>query len=262
VDYLGESRRWPIVAAGSGLLDRTGTPKPMALQRQSWWSDKPVVHMVRRIAPAQSTSADPGFTPLDRRQVLFADWSPTEVRPEGEEIEVFSNCEDVELQLNGKSLGAKKRSDDASPRTWVVVFKPGTLRAIGRDHGKVVVREELHTVGKPEKILLKADREKLAQSWDDVSYVSATVVDKNDVPIPGADDLITFKVSGPGVVAAVDSADNSSHDSFQASERHAYQGTCFAILKSTASSGKIHLTATAKGLSEASVTLKAVEAGE
>jgi beta-galactosidase len=262
VDYLGESRRWPIVAAGSGLLDRTGTPKPMAFQRQSWWSDKPMVYIVRRVAPVQTTSADPGFAPLDRRQVLFADWSPTDVQPEGENVEVFSNCEDVELLLNGKSLGVKKRPDDATPCTWTVVFKPGTLRAVGRNHGKVVVRQDLRTAGKPAKILLQADREKLAPLWDDVSYVSATIVDKNGVLIPGADNLITFKISGPGVIAAVDSADNSNHDSFQASERHAYQGRCFAILKSTASSGKIRLTAAAAGLSEATVMLKAVEAGE
>jgi beta-galactosidase len=262
VDYLGESRGWPIMAAGSGLLDRTGTPKPMGFQRQSWWSDKPMVFVARRVGPTQTTSTDPGFTPLDRRQVLFPDWSPAEVRAEGEEVEVFSNCEEVELQLNGKSLGTQKRPDDASSRTWVVLFKAGTLRAIGRNKGKVVVREELRTAGKPAKILLTADREKLAPLWDEVSYVSATVVDKNEVPIPGAEDLITFKLTGPGVIAAVDSGDNSSHDSFQASERHAYQGRCFAILKSTGTSGKIRLTATAPGLSEATITVKATEAEE
>jgi beta-galactosidase len=80
-------------------------------------------------------------------------------------------------------------------------------------------------------------------------------VDKNGVIIPSASDLITFKTTGPGVVAAVDSADNSSHEPFQASERHAFQGRCVAVLKATAPSGKITLTASAPGLGSASIKL-------
>lgn len=76
IDYLGESRQWPVIAAGSGLLDRTGTVKPMAYERQSWWVEQPVVHIVRRLDPARATAADPGFEPLTRRQSQFADWSP------------------------------------------------------------------------------------------------------------------------------------------------------------------------------------------
>ncbi len=76
VDYLGESRHWPVMAAGSGLLDRTGEIKPIGYEQASWWSDKPMVFITRRIAPAERVGADPGFTPLDRPQVLFPDWTP------------------------------------------------------------------------------------------------------------------------------------------------------------------------------------------
>jgi beta-galactosidase len=257
VDYLGESRRWPVVAAGSGLLDRTGEIKPMGYERQSWWSDKPMVFAVRRAVPRADTPDDPGFVPLDRRQILFPDWTPRNLNAHQENVEVYSNCEEVELFLNGKSLGAKPLPRDASPRNWEVKFAPGTLKAVARNKNRIVAEYELRTAGKPAKILLSADDKKLSPSWDDVSFITATVVDGNGIVVPNASDLISFKVAGPGVIAAVDSADNSSHESFLASERHAYQGSCQAIIKATAVKGRITVTATAAGLASASTTLAA-----
>jgi beta-galactosidase len=259
VDYLGESRRWPIVVAGSGLLDHTGAPKPMAFERQSWWSDKPMVFIARRTAATQAAPSDPGFTPLDRRQVLFADWTPANVQPHNENVEVYSNCKEVELFLNGKSLGVKPINADASPRNWQVPFAPGELNAVARNNGKMVATCELRTAGKPAKILLSTDRRKLSPDWNDVAFVRAKIVDAKDVEIPRADDLISFKISGPGMIAAVDNADNLSHEPFQATERRAFQGECAAFVKATASSGKIILTATAPGLATGSITVKAAK---
>src|ERR1017187_6055638 len=255
IDYLGESRRWPVVAAGSGLLDRTAEARPLGYERQSWWSAKPMVFATRRSAATQQASDDPGFVPLDRRPVLFADWTPGNLQAHDENIEVYSNCEEVELFLNGKSLGAKPLPRDASPRNWKVPFEPGTIKAVGKNKDKNMAAFELRTAGKPAKILLSADEKTLASGWDDVAFVTATVMDAKGVMIPNASDLITFKITGPGVVAAVDSADNSSHEPFQASERRAYQGRCVAVLKATAPSGKITLTASALGLGSASIKL-------
>jgi beta-galactosidase len=126
---------------------------------------------------------------------------------------------------------------------------------VGKNKDKNMAAFELRTAGKPAKILLSADEKTLASGWDDVAFVTATVMDAKGVMIPNASDLITFKITGPGVVAAVDSADNSSHEPFQASERRAYQGRCVAVLKATAPSGKITLTASALGLGSASIKL-------
>lgn len=259
IDYIGESPRWPTVAYNSGLIDRTGTPRPLAFQRQSWWSDKPMVYVARRVAPTPSLPTDPGYDPLQERrpQVLFSDWTPRVATPHDENVEVYSNCDQVELFLNGTSLGAKPRPSDDAPRNWKVTFAPGTLKATGMNNGRVVATYELQTAGKPASIVLSADRSTLASVWDEVVNVTATVVDENGVLVPSGDNLITFKIAGPGVIAAVDSGYNNSHEQFQATERKAYQGRCFALLKAR-DAGRISLEASAPGLKNSSITVKAV----
>ena len=259
-DYLGESWRWPVIGAGSGLFDRTGAPRPRAFERQSWWSDQPMVYLVRRLEAAAATPDDPGFAPLTRRQQEFSDWTPHDSTPHDENVEVYSNCEEVDLVLNGKSLGSKTLPPDASPRIWKVPFAPGTLKALGKNKAKLAAAYELRTAGKPAKLLLSVDRPKLTAAWDDVAYVRAAVTDSDGILVPDANDLITFTLSGPGRIAAVDSGDNSSHEPFLGNERRAYQGTCVAILKATASAGQITLRAAAPGVSSADVSIEVVSA--
>lgn len=261
IDYLGESRAWPAIADNFGLLDRTGTVKPLGFQRASWWSETPMVFITRRAAPTPLGPTDPGYGTVaeERRpQVLFPDWTPRQLSAHEENVEVYSNCEQVELFLNGRSLGTKARPADDAPRNWLVPFEAGTLKAVGMNKGRVVAVHELRTAGRPARIVLAADRAGLAPVWDDVSYVTATVVDSNGVIVPGANDLIKFSVSGPGRIAAVDSADNNSHEPFQAEERRAYQGRAFALVKATGPRGRITVVATASGLGGGSITINAV----
>jgi beta-galactosidase len=108
--------------------------------------------------------------------------------PHDENVEVYSNCESVELFLNGKSLGAKPRSGDASARVWKVRFEPRTLKAVASNAGKEVASHELRTAGKPSKIALSVDQQKLSPTWDDVAFVTATVIDENGTRVPTAGD--------------------------------------------------------------------------
>jgi beta-galactosidase len=262
IDYLGESRRWPVVAAGSGLLDHTGAPKPMAYERQSWWSDKPMVFITRRIATNSAGPTDPSYEPaqqdaLRRRQVLFADWTPKHSEPHDENVEIYSNCKEVELFLNGKSLGSKALNADASPRVWKVAYAPGTLKVIARNNDRIVATDELRTAGAPAKIVLTTSHDRLPFDWNDIAFVRAMVVDVHGVVVPSANDLISFQTSGPGVIAAVDNADNASHEPFQAGKRHAFQGKCVAFVRASAPSGKVVVTASAPGLKSGSITIKA-----
>jgi beta-galactosidase len=259
-DYLGESEGWPNIAFTYGLFDRTGTPHARAFQRQSWWSAQPMVHVSRRVSADALQPNDPGFG-LDRGpQVLFSDWTPTSHEPHKENVEIYSNCDEVELWLNDQSLGTKRRPADDSPRNWQVAYAPGTLRAVGKNAGQIVATHELKTAGKPARIVLIADRTNISPAWDDLSYIEATVVDAQGVLVPSASDQITFKVEGPGRVVATDSANNASHESFQASERRAYQGRCFALVKADSPNGRITIEASAPGLKKGAITLTATPA--
>jgi beta-galactosidase len=264
IDYLGESRVWPRMSYAGGLLDRTGEIKPMAFERQSWWSDKPMVRMVRRVAANDVMPEDPGWGGEERfTQVQFADWTPRNLEAHDENVEVYSNCDEVELFLNGKSLGTKPINKDASPRVWKVAFEKGSLKAVARNGGKEIVTDELRTAGKAAKIILTTDKKQLTSGWDNVAFVKATVVDANGVTVPRAKDLIRFSISGPGVIAAVDNGDNASIEPFQASERSVYQGVCFAMVKQVGTVGakksaermKIVLTGRAEGLESGTVEI-------
>jgi len=242
-DYLGESD-WPRVVDGSGLYDRTGIARNIAYQRQSWWSDQPMVYVMRK---EQNAGAGD----------WISDWSPTDIDTYDEaRIQVFSNCDEVELFLNGKSLGAKPQPDDnASPRSWSTAFEKGTLKAVGRNKGKTVAEQDLSTAGKAAKLVLHTDKPFIQNNWDDVVYVYATVTDEKGNPVLTADNKVTFSTAGPGVIAAVDNGDLSSVEPFNVKERRAYKGTCIAIVKANAATGTIRIAARADGLQDGSATV-------
>jgi beta-galactosidase len=242
IDYLGEAD-WPEVVNGQGLLDRTGGWRPLASQRQSWWSDKPVVHIVRKQENAGVGS-------------VVADWTPTDFDTyDDARVSVYSNCDEVELFLNGKSLGVKPKSPDDSPRDWAVTYEKGNIRAVGKNHGTEVTSEELKTAGEPAKVLLTVDKPTLANNWDDVVYVTATVVDANGVPCPQADKIITFSLAGAGKITATDNGALANQEAYTVPVRHTYKGKCIAIIKANQPSGKITVKAGSDGLAGGMVTL-------
>ena len=218
-----------------------------------------MVFITRRVAPTALSPTDPGYqTDPQRRQqqVVFPDWTPTSIESHNENVEIYSNCETVELFLNGKSLGSKSRPPDDSPRNWNVPFTAGTIKAVASNGGRIVATHELRTAGAPARIILSADRSRITNDPEDLSHVTVTVVDANGVLVPSANNLISFKVTGPGVVAAVDNGDNASHELFQRNERHAFQGTCIVMIKANANAGRITLIASSPGLRDSSITIQ------
>jgi beta-galactosidase len=133
------------------------------------------------------------------------------------------------------------------------------LKAVGKINGKIVAEQELKTAGKAAKIILTADKAGIKNIWDDVVYVRATVTDENGIPCLNADNKIKFSIDGPGVIAAVDNADVASKESFQASNRRAYKGTCIAVIKANKNSGNITVTAKSDNLKEEKIVLKVEE---
>jgi beta-galactosidase len=258
VDYLGEAKKWPVTTFDSGLLDRTGEPHPRGLERQSWWSDQSMVAMFRREAQTKETPPDPGYEVVewDRRQVLFPDWTPKNLEPHKENVEVYTNCDEVELLQDGKSLGTKKRRKDAGPLNWDVEFKPGKLEAIARNDGVEVAREELRTAGEAKRVELSLSRKRLGTGWDNVAIIQARVVDENGTVLPRAENNISFSVSKQGKIIGVDNGSIVSHEPFQATERSAFQGKCIAIVRRVEGTGQIVVTANSDGLKSATAIIQ------
>jgi beta-galactosidase len=244
-DYLGEAD-WPETTNNQGLFDRAGNWKQQSLQRDSWWSEEPVVHIVRK-----SENAGAGN--------WTADWTPNDFDTyDNAKVQVYSNCDEVELFLNDKSLGAVKKPADDSPREWNVTFEEGTIKAIGKNNGKIAAQETFTTAGKPSKIIITKSNSTLANNWDDVSFITATIVDDKGIICSNADNLIKFSITNSGKIIGVDNGNIISHESYQASERSAYKGKAIAIIKATQDVGEIEIKAYAEGLEEGSIIVEIV----
>jgi beta-galactosidase len=297
IDYLGEAGRWPSIGAGSGLLLTTSLPRARAYERQSWWADPttaPMVRIARRVQAARRGPIDPGYTsptssnqaattpnaPLDPTtrfgQPLLLDWTPKDESPHTENVEIYTNADQVELFLNEKSLGIQQRHADASPVTFPVTYASGTIKAIARTNNKVVAQDELRTAGKAARLLLTtgiaaarltqkpevSPAPTLSPDWNDISYITATLVDANGTVISDSTTLVHFSTTGPGKIIAVDNGNLLDHDPFQATDRKLYEGHAIAILRATSSTGNITLTATTEGLPSATLTLRATSSKE
>ncbi|MBK1817781.1 DUF4982 domain-containing protein [Luteolibacter yonseiensis] len=256
IDYLGESRSWPLTVFNAGLLDRAGFIQPRGEERRSWWSDEPMVRIFRRIGVTAATPADPGYEALEwqRRQVLFPDWTPSNREPHDEEVEIYSNADEVEVFLNDKSLGKKSTRKDGGPLNWKVSYQPGTLKAIASKNGREAATDQLRTAGKVVKIELLPDRNTLGTSFDDVSNIEVRLLDENGIVVPNAENLVTFNLTGPGRIIGVDSGNVVSTEPFQANRRKAYQGRALAIVRATGT-GKITVAAGSEGLDGKSIEI-------
>ena len=247
IDYIGESD-WPAVVHGSGLLDRTGFARHLGYQRKSWWSDEPMVYTMRKEGNAGAGE-------------WINDWSPTDVDTYDEaKVQVFSNCDEVELFLNDVSQGIKPRpADNASPRGWSFTFHTGVLKTVGKNNGKIVATQVLKTAGAPAKIILSTEKKSVGNTWDDVCYITATIVDENNVECLNADNQIEFNVTGAGVLAAADNGDLTATESFLSNKRFSYKGRCIAIVKANATTGKINIVASTSKLQSANLVIEVLK---
>jgi len=230
-DYLGEPTpyTWPSRSSYFGIIDLAGFPKDVYYMYQSEWTDKPVLH-------------------------IFPHWN---WKP-GQTIDIwayYNHADEVELFLNGKSLGVKKKQGDDLHVMWRLKFEPGTLKAVSRKDGKVVLTREIHTAGAPAKIELIADRKSIKADGKDLSFITVKILDKDGNVVPDAENTVNFKVSGPGFINAVDNGDPVSHDPFKASYRKAFHGLALAIVQTQEKAGTITFTATSEGLTPATVVL-------
>jgi beta-galactosidase len=138
---------------------------------------------------------------------------------------------------------------------WRVKYEPGTLKAVSRKNGKVVLIRLIHTAGEPAKIELSADRKLIKAGGKDMSFITVKILDKDGNVVPDANNLVNFKINGEAFIASVDNGDPVSHDSFKVSYRKAFHGLALAIVQTKEKAGSITFTATSKGLQNASLVL-------
>ncbi|MGD0460911.1 MAG: glycoside hydrolase family 2 TIM barrel-domain containing protein [Tepidisphaeraceae bacterium] len=257
-DYLGEAF-WPSKSAPFGVLDTCGFKKDGFYFYQSQWTSKPVLH-------------------------LFPHWNWK--GREGQIIPVtcYTNCDTVELFVNGKSFGLKgyqfpregmaEDYGNLPPRarlirttgdlhlSWDVPYEPGTLRAVGTTASKVVATEQIATAGDPAAVELSADKTRLAADGRDVAHLTVRIVDADGRTVPTADNQVTFELEGPGQIIGVDNGDPASHESFKANHHKAFNGMCLAIVQAARSAGSIRVTANSDALRSGLVELKCEPAAQ
>jgi beta-galactosidase len=231
-DYLGEPTpyTWPSRSSYFGIIDLAGFPKDVYYMYQSEWTDKTVLH-------------------------IFPHWN---WQP-GKVVDIwayYNHADEVELFLNGKSLGVKKKQGEDLHVMWRIPFEPGTLKAVSRLNGKVVLTRTINTAGKPAKIELTADRSNIKADGKDLSFVTVKILDKDGNIVPDAENRVNFKINGQGFIASVDNGDPVSHDPFKSSYRKAFHGLALAIIQAKEKGGVINLTAESEGLQGASVVIK------
>ena len=245
IDYLGEAG-WPNKNSSSGVIDLCGFPKDGYYFYQSQWTKKPMVHIL------------PHWN-----------WAGSE----GKVIPViaYSNCDTVELFLNGKSFGAKSyvfpqqghskswigyARPYVAPTTsdlhlsWDVPYEPGTLKAVGRKNGKII-SEEVRTTSKPAAIRLSADKKNINADAHDIANVKVEIVDENGFVVPTASNTIDFKIEGEGILLGTDNGNPQDKTQMKSKQRNAFNGLAIAVVQSTEKSGNIRLTAVSEGLKDA-----------
>ena len=249
--FLGE---YPWHQANRGDLDLCGFKRPQSYYRDLLWNNDP------RIEIAVHTPVPEGKTPI------VTLWGWPDVRPnwnwpghEGKpiKVEIYGNCEQVELFLGNQSLGRKPCSRaEKFKAEFDVIYHPGELRAVGYIDGKSVIERTISTTGDPAQINLSADRARIQADSFDLSYITVEVQDAEGCRHPAAEDTIYFTISGPGKILAVGNSNPLSEELYVDNQRKAFRGRALVVVKSTAEPGQICLTSQADGLAGAEIMIE------
>lgn len=224
-DYRGEPTpyyQWPTVVSHFGIMDLCGFPKDSYYAYKAAWTKEPVLH-------------------------IFPHWNwPDKI---GKEINLmgYTNCDEVELIVNGKSLGRRK-VEPFERMQWKAVYAPGKVVAKGWQKGKLVVKEVVETTGKVSKLSMTSDTKVLKADGKDVAIVNISMLDSKNRVVPTADNQIRFTIQGAGKIIGVGNGDPNSHEPEKANSRKAFHGYCQVLVQADRKAGDILLKAEADGL--------------
>lgn len=241
-DYIGEPTPYNTKNSYFGIVDTAGFPKDIYYFYQSVWlspEQKKVLHIV----PS------------------YWDFIP------GQEIDVliYSNARDVELFLNGKSVGTHVMELETSQDMrahFKVPFEPGVLRVVGHFADGSECSEVLHTPSDPAAVVLTSDKETLLADGRDIAFVEISTVDVNGIPVGNARNRIRVEVSGAGRLVGLDNGDSTDYDSYKGDNRRLFSGKLLAMIESTLEPGEITVRAYSEGLENAELRLVSENCGE
>ena len=253
IDYLGESMGWPVKGWNQGVFDLSLQPKPDAYFVKSMFKDEPTVH----IGVIEKSGGNIQWNGINvSAGKLSENWN----REAGEQVSLYTytNGDEVELFLNGKSLGVKKNSNDPKLRSRIkwddIAYAPGTLLAVARKNGKVVARHQIETTGEAVALKLVPDAENWHADGKDLMHVRVYAVDKKGRRVVNmkdakAFDKLTFSVKGDANIVAVDNGNISSDELHigktqleKTIQRNLFQGSALVILRAGDKPGKIELS--------------------
>ena len=252
-EYLGEAGRFPVRSNTAGVIDLAGNKKPEFYFRQSLWSDKPMVFIGTADKNAKS-----GPDNL---------WSHKRVEPrwnwdEGKMLIVnaFSNCEEVELFINNRSLGNKKMADFINRAiSWELPFEQGTLRAVAKNNGKQVAEYELKTTGSAVKIVAECSEKSLKADRIDLAHIFVTLCDEAGNPVYSADNEITCEIEGPVRLLGMEDSNPANIENYKDNKQQAYRGKLLVYIQALDNEGRAKIILTSSGLEIASIFINVTE---
>ena len=245
VDYLGESSGWPSSGWPTSPFDVCMFEKSRAAFHRAMWNPNPMV----RIAVAdQSLNIDPGKDHWSWPN-LISHWNFPLYEGHIIEVQTITNCDSVELWVNGATLGKRKTSDYTNNTiVWHVPYKAGRIEAKGYNNGAEAAKFELNTSGKPAKLVLYADKTILKPDGADLSHITVSIVDNKGIPVPDADKVIRVEVTGSGRLLGIDNGDLRREKSINVSELSTCFGKALILVQSLRTPGEITVKITADGL--------------
>ena len=255
IDYLGESQGWPAKGWGQGCFDISLEPKPKAyLMKSIFKPDEPVVHIgiIDKIADQMWNGVQTGSDGMSDH------WN----RREGSILSLFTftNAEEVELRLNGRSLG-RKQNTIANPKQrnqirWdSIAYEPGQLEAIAYKGGKVVSRHQIETTGEAKRLNADADNPEWNADGIDLQHVRIVATDQKGHRVPTYSGEVIFSLEGNARIVGVINGDITSDELPVGDTHFLYNGTCTVILRATQTSGPVILTASSPGLKNVKLKL-------
>ena len=245
---------FPWTVNYSSDLDLCGFKRPRSYYRDALWKEgNSLAAFVRCPVPS---FPGPGKSRWGWDDVK-ASWTWPEWEGKPLQVDVYSNCERVQLRLNGQDLGTRPTSRATEFKAaWQVPYEAGTLTAVGYTGDRETARWELRTAGAPARLRLTADRTTVKADGQDLCYVTVEVVDANGLRHPDAERLVQFSTTGEGTLLAVGDSKPTRLESFRQPRRTTYEGRCLAILRASRVPGTITLTAFSEGLGRAAIEIK------